>query len=293
MTTDDFTTPAGVGYETGSPGVIPGLGKFALQYLDPKPASVAIVYADNPAGTAAAQSLLKPVFDANGVTDVKLVPVSDTATAADAQSAMTVAGAEHRRRVHPAGDGAELHQRLRRHPGARDQPTGRDDRAVLRHADDRPPGRRSARTIRCPNGWYFGGYGYSYFAPDFDSGMQTYVTKIQEYGEKASGAATLEYTGFGGPMFANLLTVVKLSNEIGVDNLSFETVDAAIRGFTGPMMLQVGPLDCGSTIILGLPIFISVCAGQMGVQQYLDGEWISIADGLNGEPIDVADPLVG
>jgi hypothetical protein len=25
----------------------------------------------------------------------------------------------------------------------------------------------------------------------------------------------------------------------------------------------------------------------MGIQQYIDGGWVSIADGLNGEPIDV------
>lgn len=25
----------------------------------------------------------------------------------------------------------------------------------------------------------------------------------------------------------------------------------------------------------------------MGIQQYLDGEWVSIRDGLNGDPVDV------
>ncbi len=50
-----------------------------------------------------------------------------------------------------------------------------------------------------PDGWYFGDYGYNYYAPDLESGMQTYVTKVQQYGVKAPGAKTLEYTGFGGP----------------------------------------------------------------------------------------------
>ena len=45
--------------------------------------------------------------------------------------------------------------------------------------------------------------------PIYESGMHTYVTKVQQYGVKAPGAKTLEYTGFAGPMFANLLTVVK------------------------------------------------------------------------------------
>jgi hypothetical protein len=47
-------------------------------------------------------------------------------------------------------------------------------------------------------------------------------------------------------------------------------------------------LDCGKQIFLGLPIFISVCGSQMGIQQYKDGEWLSIADALNGKPIDAS-----
>ena len=47
-------------------------------------------------------------------------------------------------------------------------------------------------------------------------------------------------------------------------------------------MLQVGPLDCNR------PPYISVCATQMGIQQYKDGAWVSIADGHNGKPIDVS-----
>ncbi len=79
------------------------------------------------------------------------------------------------------------------------------------------------------------------------------------------------------------MTAVKLLNGLG-DDLSFEAVDAALRGFTGPMMGQVGPIECG------LPPFVASCGHQMGIQQYVDGEWESIADGLNGQPIDVTPP---
>ncbi len=64
VTIADFLTTAGVGYPTGSVGVIPGMAEFAIERLDPKPTNAAIVYADNPAGQAAYASLLKPVFDA-------------------------------------------------------------------------------------------------------------------------------------------------------------------------------------------------------------------------------------
>ena len=33
-----------------------------------------------------------------------------------------------------------------------------------------------------PDGWYFGDLGYSYFTPDEESGMETYLAKIAEYG---------------------------------------------------------------------------------------------------------------
>jgi len=290
VTTDDFTTTAGVGYETGSPGVIPGLGKFAIQEFAPK--SAAIVYSDNPAGQAAANTLLKPVFDANGVTDVKMVPVSDTATAADVQSAMTVAGADKADVFIPL---VTVQNCINVYDAI--QALGISPKVVTTGLCFGTPMTDHLKSLgssdQVPDGWYFGGYGYSYFDPDLDSGMLTYVTKIKEYGKKAPGATTLEYTGFGGPMFANLLTVAKLSNEIGVDNLSFDTLNTATRGFVGPMMIQVGPIACGTTPIIGLNIFAAVCANEMGIQQYTGGKWVSVADGLNGKPISVAEAKVG
>jgi hypothetical protein len=137
-----------------------------------------------------------------------------------------------------------------------------------------------------PDGWYYGGYGYSYFQPDVESGMLTYVTKVQEYGEPAPGASTIEYTGFAGPMFANLLTAAKFINEIGADNVSPETMREKVFAFAGPMMIQAGPLNPAGTTVLGTQ-FPAVTGQFMGVQQYIDGEWVSKADGLLGNPIDV------
>ena len=96
-----------------------------------------------------------------------------------------------------------------------------------------------------PNGWYFGDYGYHYYLPDVKSGIQTYIDKVQQYGIPAPGSSTLEYTGFAGPTFANLLTLVKFVNTIGYANVTTPTLLTQIKGFKGPMMLQVGPIDCG------------------------------------------------
>ena len=61
---------------------------------------------------------------------------------------------------------------------------------------------------------------------------------------------------------------------------------AAIKAFKGPMMLQVGPLDCGNVKVTG--IASPPCArARWASGSTRTATWISIADGLNGKPIDV------
>ena len=80
-------------------------------------------------------------------------------------------------------------------------------------------------------------------------------------------------------MFGNVLTGIKFINEIGSAAVTVTALDAKIRAFKGPMMLQVGALKCN------VPPYISVCGVEMGIQQYKNGKWISIADGHNGKPV--------
>jgi branched-chain amino acid transport system substrate-binding protein len=131
-----------------------------------------------------------------------------------------------------------------------------------------------------PEGWYFGGYGFSYFQDGKDPGMDTYLEKVRQY-----AGDDVQFTGFAGPMFANIMTAAKFGNAVGADALTSETFEAEMRAFTGPMMLQVGPIECGWS-----PIFASVCAHQVGIQQYSGGEWVNIADGVTGAPVDVKPP---
>ncbi len=135
-----------------------------------------------------------------------------------------------------------------------------------------------------PDGWYFGGYGYSYFLPDLDSGIATYLNKVEKYAQAPAGV-TIEYTGFAGPSFGNILTIAKFANELGgqVDTAS---ITPLIFGFEGPAMIQAGTLTCGTTALLGIT-FPAVCGNEMGIQQYVDGQWVSAGDALDGNPIDV------
>jgi hypothetical protein len=157
-----------------------------------------------------------------------------------------------------------------------------------------------------PDGWYFAGNGYNFFAPDEPSGMLTYVGKVRQYGPLGplgTGAAptttaTLDpaapvdpvdpaapaapdYTGFSAPVFANVLTLAKFANALGPDALTSIGLEAQLRSFAGPMMLQAGDLQCG------VEPYIAVCGHYAGVQQYRAGVWTAIADGTNGMAIDV------
>jgi branched-chain amino acid transport system substrate-binding protein len=283
LTSDDFTTPAGQAFTAGSPGVVTGMGGFVVQNLTPKPTSVAILAQNNAAGKAAAELLFKPVMEKNAI-GYTFVGIDDTASASDVQAALTAVGADKADVVVPL---LTIQQCINVYDSLRSlaiKPIvvttglcfGTPMTDHLKQVGETGP---------VPSGWYFGGYGYSYFLPDLDSGMKTYVAKVQQYGKPAPNTKTLEYTGFAGPEFANLLTFAKFVNT-SKGKADFATIDSAIRGFKGPMMLQVGPLDCGKQVILGLALFVAVCGAQMGVQQFKDGQWISIADGLNGKPID-------
>ncbi|NDA78542.1 MAG: hypothetical protein EBY07_12275 [Actinobacteria bacterium] len=131
---------------------------------------------------------------------------------------------------------------------------------------------------KLPDGWYFGGYGYSYEIagnPDLDAYKEAVFAWAAEEG---LDAATLEYTGFGGPTFGTLLSAVKFANAGAADSAGFR--DAA-KAFAGPQWGVVGPMKCG-----GNPTFPALCGFQIGVQQQQGTEYVSIMDGYNGKPID-------
>jgi branched-chain amino acid transport system substrate-binding protein len=275
VTAPDFTVKGTTAFTPGSPGVIEGMAVFIAKHLQ-NIHKVAAIYSNNPAGTVAFTALFKPVLAKFGITDVTGVPVADTATGTDYQQALQSSGVAKADVVVPlvtvqgciaAYDafqalgikptvvatglcyGTPMTQHLQKDLGQKDQ---------------------------VPDGWYFGGYGYSYFIPDAASGMTTYLAKIRQY-----GPANVEYTGFAGPVFASLLTIVKFMNAIGADKITPDAIAAQIAAFHGPMMLVAGPMNCGAN-----PVFPSLCGTQMGIEQYKNLRWIPVADGNNNMPID-------
>ena len=274
---EDFIAQDAYAFTPGAVGVVTGMSTFVGEHLDGVE-SVAVVHSDNAAGRAGAESILVPGLAEQGIDDVTLVPVFGHRHRTRPGDGDPGGGRRQRRPVHPAGVGAGLHRHLRRPPVAGRRSQRPDHRPLLRHADDEPHGQPRPR-LRGPRRLVLRRLlGYSYFLPDEESGMNTYLAEIAEYGPEG-----VEYTGFAGPLFANLLTMVRLMNDIGPDAVSPETVREGASGFEGPMMMVAGPMDCGFS-----PIYVSLCGHQMGVQQYADGEWSSIANALNGEAIETA-----
>ena len=280
----DFLTAGIDAFTPGSPGVIQGLAVFIAKVLSTpeKPVkTVAVVYGDNEGAKAAVNVLFNPALNKLGITDIKAVPVSDTATAPDLQAALQAAGAQDADVVVPLVIAPLCIATYDALKALGISPTvvttglcyGTSMTQHLKDVGD---------SGDVPNGWYFGGYGYSYFMPDEASGMATYLAKVRQY-----GGQDVEYTGFAGPQFGNVLTLAKFLNAIGPDNVTSDAIKAQMSAFTGPMMMTAGTMTCGKVS----PIFPALCGAEMGIQQYVNGTWESVADALNGKPINPAAAL--
>jgi branched-chain amino acid transport system substrate-binding protein len=273
VVTPDFLTTGTYAYTPGGPGVVQGMAVFAGKYMKDIH-KVAVVYGDSEAEVFAAEGLLVPKLKSYGITDVTLQKISDAPTAPDVQNALTAAHADTADVVIPivTVQGCIATYDALKSLGIKTQvvTTGLCfGTPMTKHLADIG----SSDTV--PDGWYFGDYGYSYFVPEDASGMTTYLAKIQQY-----GPPNVEYTGFAGPVFANLMTATKFYNQLGPDASTAKLL-ATIKDFKGPMMIVAGPMSCGFSTL-----FASLCGTQMGIMQYKNGTWTAIASGVNDKPID-------
>jgi len=275
VTTPEFLAKDAFAYTPGSPGVIQGMAIFVANQFKPK--NVAVVYNTNPAGTAAYTALTKPVLEKRGI-KVTGVAVADTAGPQDYQSAITAAGADKADAFIPlttVQGCIGVYDSLK----ALSITTPVVTTGLCFGTPMRDHLKQIGESGTVPNGWFFGGYGYSYDIPGY-SPNDVYLRVVQDYA-KAKNITNIEFTGFAGPMFGNVLTLVKFMNTIGPDNITPDKLRLQAKAFTGPMWGSVGPMACGSN-----PIFPSLCGIQMGIQTYKGGKWISVRDGYNNNPVD-------
>jgi len=286
VTTPEFLASDAFAYTPGSPGVIQGLAAFAAKYLPKGPAKkVAVVYGDNSGGQTAFSALTEPTLKALGVPTVVGVPIADSAGPADFAPAITAAGAADADAFLPlvTVQGCIGTAQALKDLGVT-TPVVTTGLCLGTPMTEYLKQQGSSGIV--PENWYFGGYGYSYFMPG-DADTDAYITMIKQYAADQK-IDNIEYTGFAGPMFGNLLTVAKFVNQIGADKVSPDTIRASAKGFTGPMWGVVGPMACGAS-----KVFASVCGLEMGLQQYVGDKWVSVRDGYNNNPINPTTELGG
>ncbi len=285
VTTPEFLATDAYAFTPGSPGVIQGLSVFAANYLGELEGkeinTVAVVYNDNPAGTVAFEALTKPLLEGLGLT-VTGVPVADTAGATEMATAIQSSGADTADVFYPlvtVQGCIGIYDALA---------TLEVETSVITTAlCSGTPMQEHLRGLGVegdlPDGWYLAGYGYSYQIPG-DPSTDAYIDAALAWAAE-TGLENPQYTGFGGPTFGSLLTLVKFMNEGALDS---EAIRAASKAFTGPMWASVGDFQCG-----GNPTFPSLCGFSIGIQQQKDGKLVSVLDGYNGKAINPVAELAG
>lgn len=277
-TVDDLAAKDAYAYTSGGPGVIAGMGVFAAMNLKAL-GRVAVVAGDNPAAKQSSEQFLKPLLLKLGVKEVKLVAVADNATGPDVASALQAVGADQADALLTF---VTVPGCIAIYDGLRS--LGISPRVVATGLCFGTPMTKHLKDLGqddpVPDGWYFANYGYSYYQPDEASGMKTYLAKIRQY-----GGDDVEYTGFAGYAFADLLTSVRFVNEIGADDLTSAALRAKAKAFTGPMMIG-GAQKCGYS-----KMFAALCGKVTGVEQYKGKRWLPSA--LADQSIDVSKILGG
>jgi len=284
VTTPEFLASDGFALTPGSPGVVQGLAIFAAKYvpeLEGKEVKkVAVVYQDNAAGTIAFTALTKPILEMFGVEEVTGVPVPDTAGATEMATAIQSSGAATADVFYPlvtvqgcigiydAIKTLEITTTVVTTGLCFGVPMQDHLKSVGEEGD-------------LPDGWYFGGYGFAYEIPG-NPDLDSYIDAAFAYA-KEEGIENPEYTGFAGPTFATLMTLVQFMNGGSLDS---ESLRADVKAFVGPMWAGVGDFKCG-----GNPTFPSLCGFSIGIQQQQGTEYVSILDGYNGKAINPVEEM--
>ncbi len=287
LTTADFLTPSVFGYTVGGAGVVAGLAEFITQRLQPSPTTVGVVYLDSDAGNTVLNLFVAPTFADAGI-ETTLVPIRPDTDAQTLATDLTSSGAATADVVLAIADAtgcADLYEALTIIEATPTvvgvglcNSTAVTERLDTLGIDD-----------VLPDGWYFGSNGYSLNIANLDAGIDTYLDKLPQYGDPIAPDGNADITGLAPLTFSTFLAVAKAVASTGPDVLDDTTaLRTALFEFEGPMPFQAGTLDCGNISVRGIAL-PSLCASQMGVQQYTNGEWTPIADANNDQAIALND----
>ncbi|MET0909817.1 MAG: ABC transporter substrate-binding protein [Ilumatobacteraceae bacterium] len=247
---------------SGSVGQLGAEAIFAAENLGAK--KIGIVYRDEPAGQAGAD-LVKGIL-ANTEAEVVAVPVAMGAS--DYAPALTAAGDVDALILVTDTTGcigvANALEQL-----------GQDPEIVGSASCQDPSGLEAVGDKM--EGWYFGEAGPTpLLGEGVNDDVDAYLQAIDTYG---NGTLESPVDDFAYWAFGYVLAIRSLMEEIGVDNLSPETFDAAIDTFGGPVPLGATNISCpGKT----QP---NVCTSDGWIFQFQDSKAVTVMD----EPIVVDD----
>jgi branched-chain amino acid transport system substrate-binding protein len=112
------------------------------------------------------------------------------------------------------------------------------------------------------NGWEFSSFGWNPRVPG-NPQAEAYANVME-----AEGKSELVNAGYTFKAFADVLAVDQLAQSVGVENLSGETMEKAIREWPGPAYMIPGEMKCGWN-----PETVSVCGNSAENSTFENGQW--------------------
>ena len=241
--------------------ILPPFGTYAKDVLHAKTA--ALVYPSDNAGIAIGAAAIKQGLEAAGVT-VKAVGYSESTT--DLTSVLTAAGAQTADMVIPYSDTAgcvNLAKSLK----------------TLGITDPK----KIVSAPLCLNGQVISGLGdwphwtyaiaSSLFGDPTDPGMPPYMAVAAKYSTPADAPDPWNIVNYG-----QLLTTIKVMNEVGYASLSPSAILAKAKAFTGPQALGAPSLACGK-----YSSALAVCTDRIQLFEYAGGvtkgrpDWVKMS----------------
>lgn len=267
----DYLNPNAVAYNAGALGA--GVGGALFVTEDLQPTTAALIVTDDVAGRGG-ESVLRPIVEAAGI-ELSTVFVQPTATAPEIAAAFQATGAE-------TADVVSIGLFEQGCIAAYDalQTLGIEAEVVTTSVcwGNAMQAHLAEQGLESPfPNWNFSWFGFNPFVEDLEPSVAAYLDAMGAY-----GGADVQYSVAAPIVFDAVLSAAQVINGVGVDSATYETLDAGVRAFTGPSLIQSGEQACG------IPPYVSICASEVGVYKHQDGEWIPQRSAPEGNPIDLA-----
>jgi branched-chain amino acid transport system substrate-binding protein len=257
-------TPGQLGATNGAfygPGVtayFPAIAQYMAHEVSGTGKSAAVLYPENSGGTETEQ-LIKSLLTADNVTNVTYVPVPIGGTAPQYTSAVQAAGVAHASVVFVGGNDTtciainDAMKSLGVSSNSQQLLTSNAclDSLALKHYGG-----------HLPTNWRVFNFGDSYLIPGLETGVDSYLAAVKQYAPTADPGTPAAL------MFGAIMTMDKVANSVGYQNITNSSLTKAMLSFQGPAFMEPGPMECGY-----MKASPSVCGNQTVVDRWTGKKW--------------------